>query len=96
MIAKRHELDHRIILAVCDKEHVGKTFEDGQICFTASVKFYQGEEVSEKELEEMFKEADSINLFGNKCVDIAIKKGFASEKSVKLICGIKHTQAYTI
>jgi hypothetical protein len=96
MIAKRHELDHRIILAVCDEEHIGKTFEDGAICFTASVKFYKGEKVTEEELGELFKEADSINLFGNKCVDIAIKKGFASEKSVKLICGIKHTQVYSV
>jgi len=96
LFAKKHQIDYKIILAVCDKEHTGKTFEDGVICFTASERFYKGEEITEKELIKMLKEADSINLFGDKCVDIAIKNGFATEKSVKKICGIKHTQVYTV
>ncbi|MFA5125475.1 MAG: DUF424 family protein [archaeon] len=96
MIAKKHEIEYKTILAVCDKEHIGKTFEDGPICFTASTKFYSGENITEEQLEKMLQEADSINLFGNKCVDIAIKKGFASEKSVKIIAGIKHTQIYRV
>jgi len=96
LIAKKHEIDYKTILAVCDKEHVGKTFEDGPICFTASTKFYSGEDITAKQLETMLEEADSINLFGNKCVGIAIKKGFASEKSVKIIAGIKHAQVYRV
>jgi len=96
LIAKKHEIEYKTILAVCDKEHIGKTFEDGPICFTASTKFYSGENITEEQLEKMLQEADSINLFGNKCVDIAIKKGFASEKSVKIIAGIKHTQIYRV
>jgi len=94
MIAKKHEIEYKTILAVCDKEHLGKTFEEGAICFTASVKFYGGEEVTEAELIQLFKEADSINLFGNKCVGIAIKEGLTSEKGALKIKGIKHAQVY--
>lgn len=96
MIAKKHEFEYKIILAVCDKEHLGKTFEDGAICFTASERFYKGQEVTEKELEELLLEADSINLFGNKCVSVAEKKGLVSEKGIKKINGIKHAQIYRI
>jgi len=94
MIAKRHEIDQRVILAVCDKECLGKTFEQGELQFVASVKFYSGEDVTEDELIEMFKSADSINLFGNKCVEIALKKGLVSEKSIITIAGQKHAQVY--
>jgi len=96
MIAKKHEIDYKTIIAACDKEHIGKTFEEGEIYFIASEKFYAGVEVSESELEKLLEEADSINLFGDKCVNVALKKGFVSEKSIIKIKGIKHAQAYKI
>jgi len=42
MKAKKHEIDQRTIVAICDKEHIGKTFEEGEICFKASEKFIMG------------------------------------------------------
>lgn len=94
MIAKKHEIDSRTILAVCDKEHLGKEFEEGEICFKVSEKFYGKEEITPKELEKLLEQTDSANLFGNKCVDIALKKGLISEKSIIIISGIKHAQIY--
>ena len=96
MIAKKHEIEMRVLLAVCDKEHLGKTYEEGEISFTASTRFYGGEDVTESELLELFKEADSMNLFGNKCVDIAIKQGLVGEKGIIKIKGIKHAQVYRV
>lgn len=92
LIAKKHEVEYKTILAVCDKEHLGKTYEEGEISFTASAKFYGGEEITPEELEKMLDSADSANLFGNKCVGVAQKKGLVSEKSVLKIKGIKHAQ----
>lgn len=96
LIAKKHEIEMRVTLAVCDKEHLGKTFEEGNICFIASERFYGKEEITPEELREMLKEADSINLFGDKCVEIAIKEGFVGEKNFILIKGIKHAQTYRV
>jgi len=79
MYAKKWEIDLRVILAVCDKEHVGKTYEQGELSFRVSEKFYKGEEVTPKDLEQLLMQVDSANLFGNKCVDIALKKGLISE-----------------
>ena len=86
----------KITLAVCDKEHLGKTFEDEKICFRVSEHFYGGEGINEKELEELLEECNSANLFGDKCVSIALKKGLVSEKSIIKIKGIKHVQIYKV
>jgi len=94
MKAKKHEIEYKTILAVCDKEHIGKTFEEGEICFKASEKFYDGGDITEKELIEFLKECDSANLFGNKCVGIALKNDLISERSIIIIKGIKHAQIY--
>ena len=96
MIAKKHDIGTNTILAVCDKEHLGKEFEDGKLFFKVSEKFFGGEEVTEEELLELMIESESANFFGNKCVAIAIKKGLISETSVINISGIKHAQIYRI
>jgi len=96
LFAKKHEFEYKVILAVCDKEHVGKKFEDKEISFTTSEKFYKGKEITPEELIELLKESDSANLFGDKCVLIAVKEGFLSEQSVKKIAGISHGQIYRV
>ncbi len=96
MKAKIHQVEYKTILAVCDKEHLGKKFEEGEISFTASEKFYNGQDITEEELNKLLDEADSINLFGDKCVTIAQKKGIVGEKSVIKIKGIKHAQVYKV
>ena len=96
MFAKIHEIDYKRILAVCDKELIGKTFEDGKIFFHTREKFYKDIEINETELEKLFEEVDSANLFGNKCVGIAQKKGLINETQTILISGVKHAQIYMI
>jgi hypothetical protein len=96
LIAKIHQFELKTILAACDKEHIGKTFENGKISITISEKFFKGKNVSESELEKMLEETDSANLFGNKCVAIAQKKGLISKAGLIVIGGIKHAQIYRI
>ena len=96
LIAKKHDLGTKSILAVCDKEHLGKSFEEGNLFFEVREKFYGGEEITRDQLLDLIKDADSINFFGNKCVKIAIKEGLISESNVIIINGVKHAQAYMI
>jgi len=96
LIAKKHENIVGDVLAVCDKEHLGKTYEDEKMCFTVSEKFYGGEKVTEKELLKLIEEFGSANLFGNKCVGIAEKEGLISETSIIKVKGIKHAQIYKL
>ena len=96
MIVKVHEIDHRVIIAVCDDEHLGKTFEDGNLEFKVSESFFGGDPVNEEELIKMMKGADTINAFGNKSTSILEKEGLISENSVIIIAGIKHAQVYRV
>ena len=96
LIAKKHDLGTKIILAVCDREHLGKTFEEGNLFFEVREKFYGGEEINKEQLIELIKDADSINFFGNKCIEIAIKEGLISESNVITIKGVRHAQVYKI
>ncbi|HLC36055.1 MAG TPA: DUF424 family protein [archaeon] len=80
------------VLAACNKELIGKEFIEGEIHFNAKEYFYKGEIVSEKKLAELLREADSINLFGDKPVSVALKEKLLSEKSIKKIQGIPHAQ----
>lgn len=96
MIAKKHEHIEGDILVVCDKEHLGKVFEEEKISFTVSEKFFGGEKISEAQLKKLLKEYQSVNLFGNKCVEIAEKEGLITQSSIIKICGVKHAQIYQI
>jgi hypothetical protein len=96
MIGKIHNNQGHTILAVCDKEHLGKKFEDEKLEFNASEKFFGNEEINEEELINMANEVTSINLFGDKCVEILQREGLISESSVIFIKGIKHAQIYQI
>ena len=96
MIAKKHDHGTTTVLAVCDKEHLGKTFEEGDLFFKVSEHFFGGGEITPKQLIELTKEADSINFFGNQCTNFAIKEGLISESSVIIIHGVRHAQAYTL
>ncbi|MDO8627415.1 MAG: DUF424 family protein [Candidatus Diapherotrites archaeon] len=96
MYCKEHIYGHSTILACCDKEHLGKTFKDGKIEFTAKESFYKGKEVTEEEFVQLLEESESVNLFGEKAVKIVLAKGLANEKSVIKINGIPHLQIYRL
>lgn len=96
MIAKVHERMGQSILAVCDKEILGKTLENEKMEFKVSEKFYGGEGITEEELLEKLKEHNSANLVGNKCVGILQEKGLINESSIIMINDIKHVQVYNL
>jgi hypothetical protein len=83
------------ILAVCDKDVVGKRVERGEVVLYAKPEFYKGEEIGE-EVKELFKEATVINLMGKRIVELAIKEGWVDEENVLEIEGIKHAQVYKV
>jgi hypothetical protein len=96
MMGKIHTIQNQTILAICDKELVGKKFEDDKIEFCASEKFYGNQEITKEQILREIKEATSLNLFGNKCIELLQKEGLINEKQVILIDGIKHAQIFQI
>lgn len=80
-----------IVLAVCDKDILGKKVEEGEIVLHAKPEFYKGKEIGE-EVIEFFEKASIINLMGRKIVSLAKKHGWVEGDGVIEIKGVAHAQ----
>ena len=90
ILVKIHESSGASILAVADKELVGKKFEEGELCLDVTERFYGGEEKTEEEIISLMKESQNINLVGEKAVALGIKAEIITQDSVIKIKGIPH------
>ncbi len=83
----------RKIVAGCDKELIGKVFEEGDFQLDVKENFYKGVEASKEDvikiLEDMKKEDATFNLVGNRIVDAAIECGVLKEENAGEIDGVK-------
>ena len=94
MHVKIHEQSGKKVLAACDSSLLGKEFEEGQRHFKAYESFYAGEQIEKEKFLGLLEEHDSINLFGEECVNAAIEKGLITEDAVIRIQGIPHAQIF--
>lgn len=90
ILIKIHQSAGKSILAVADKELIGKKFEEGETCLDVTERFYKGEEKTEEEIIKAMKESTNINIVGKKAVALAIKAGIITEDSVIKIKGVPH------
>ncbi len=84
------------MLACADSKLIGKTFKDKKIEVTISESFYNGKELAEKGLIKLLKETTNVNLFGDECINIALKIGFIKKDDIIRINGVAHVQIYKI
>jgi hypothetical protein len=92
MLIKIHKA-YREIVAVCDKNLLGKTFEEGNKLLDVRESFFKGEEISEAKLIETLREFSSecdatFNIVGKKSIDAALKAGIVDETGVRSVKGI--------
>lgn len=92
MIVKIHKKETRTIVAVCDSDILGKKFEEGDLQLDLSSDFYNGKEMSEIDTGDIIRNAGSVNLVGEKSVEIGIKEGIVESSHVKKIAGIPYAQ----
>ncbi len=93
MIVRIHKKDGKTIVAACDTELLGKKFEENDIQLDLSSEFYNGTEIGEKEAGDLIRNADHVNLVGNKSVELGIKEGIIDKSKIKVIRKIPHAQA---
>lgn len=83
---------YRDVVAICDKELLGKKFEEGGFQLDVKENFYSGKEYSEKEvieiIQRMAEEDATFNIVGKKSVNTALKSGIIEEIGIKEIQGI--------
>jgi len=85
--------DLRKVVAVCDKEILGKKFEEGKLQLDVNEHFYKGEEKAEEEIVRMLRGANAMNFTGEKAVALGVREGFIDKKHILRVKGIPHAQA---
>jgi hypothetical protein len=93
MIVKIHKRDERTIVAVCDSDLLGRKFVDGERQLDLSSDFYKGDERDEKDVGDLIRNADIVNLAGPKAVAIGLQEEVITQDHVITIAGIPHAQA---
>ena len=90
---KEYDTGSGLLVAVCDKELVGKSFEEGALFLKISERFYKGEEATEGEVVDSLKHATTIaNLVGRWAIKCALDNDFIEEASVIFVDGVPHAQ----
>ncbi|ABE53282.1 DUF424 domain-containing protein [Methanococcoides burtonii] len=96
MYLKIHRSTNQILVAVCDKELVGKKLTKGEIVIDISEGFYKGEIASEETIVQAIRNAPSANIFGTRSIQCAIDSGAVDPECVIYIEGTPHAQIYKL
>jgi len=89
---KTYKRDAGLLVAVCDKELIGKTFKSGELEVNISTHFYKDKLVGADAVLTALNGSFAGNFFGKKAVKLAIKAGVVSKEGVKKIAGVPHAQ----
>lgn len=84
---------YRAVVAICDIELVGKTFQEGERVLEVPERFYSDEVIgNEKEMIKLMvdlaKEDSTFNIIGDNSVKAAIKAGIIRKDGTKMVDGI--------
>ena len=85
MYLKVHKSGERKIIAVCDEDLIGKTFEENDLQLIISERFYKGEKASEDKILEEIKDADYLNIVGKNSIEFGIKNKLILKSNIILI-----------
>jgi hypothetical protein len=91
MLVKLHK-SYRLIVAICDKELIGKKFFEGEMQLDLTGGFFKGEEKTPEEVQEIIldavREDASFNIVGKKSCELAKKMGLVKSSGIRKIQGI--------
>ena len=92
MIVKERETQKGLLVAVCDEDVLGETFESGEVSLTVTEEFYGGEAVDESAVVDSLSRANVANIVGRRAVELAVEEGFIDEANVLEVGSTLHAQ----
>lgn len=96
MYIKKYDTEGHIIVAVCDRNILGKKFREGKLVLKLDSSFYKGDEANEIEVKEALSSATIANIAGEKAIACAVECGCIDPDVVIFIEGIPHAQMIRI
>jgi uncharacterized protein len=82
MIAKVHNSQGRLLLAVCDENLLNKKIEEGEFVLDLTSGFFNGEKTKNSVLVPLIKKAYIINAVGKEATDLLVKEGIIAREDV--------------
>ncbi len=96
MYMKKYDAEGQLVVAVCDKNIIGKKFREGELVLKLDESFYKGEEASTEEVKDALSSATIANIAGEKAIACAVDCGCIDSKNIIFIEGIPHAQMVQI
>lgn len=90
--AKVYREGKDIIVACCDDDIRGKTFEEGEMVLHVKESFYCGELLEGPELCSLIEKATVVNMVGKKVVKLAVGAGLIDKRNVLKVNEVPHAQ----
>ncbi len=91
-----YKKDREILVAVCDPDILGKTFEEGDLVIEVKENFYGNNRVEKEKVINALRYATIANITGINSVNCAIEAGIIDRERVLWIAGIPHAQMVRI
>lgn len=85
-----------LLVAACDAEVLGETFEDGAVRLDVSEEFYGGEDASIEAIVDALDRCFTANLVGNALIDALLERDVLEEGEVEHVDGMAHSQLFRI
>jgi hypothetical protein len=96
MYMKKYDTEGHSIVAVCDRNIIGKKFKEGKLVLKLDSSFYKGDEVNKTAVKEALSSATIANIAGEKAIACAVECGCIDPDAVIFIEGIPHAQMIRI
>ena len=91
----RRETPEGTLVAVCDADVLGESFENGPVSLEVTEAFYGGDDAEPADADAVVEglyDADTANLVGEHCVGVAVDAGIIDEERVLDVGGTLHAQ----
>jgi hypothetical protein len=92
MLVRERDTPEGLLVAVCDEDCLGETYERGEVSLTVTEEFYGGDEADAEDVVDSLTRASVANLVGERCVTVAIEAGIVDEERVLDLDGALHAQ----
>ena len=92
MYVKIFNKENQNLVAVCDKDILGKKFEQGKLRLEVTSEFYKGNLMNIKDAIKILHKANIANLTGENIINAVIKQGLADPEAIIRISGTPHLQ----
>jgi len=96
MILRERRTEQGLMVAVCDSDVLGRTFENGRISITVNEEFYGGDEAEEQDVVDSLARANIANIVGARAVEVAVEAGIIDDSHVLEVGETRHAQLVRI